>query len=173
MNVKTQRIAVCGVLTALAMIFSYIESVISIPVGIPGVKLGIANIAVIAVLYVVGNKEGVIVNLIRIILTGIMFGNIYSFLFSFTGGMLSVLLMIAAKKSKLFSMTGVSIIGGVSHNIGQIAAAVIIMETPAIIYYLPALIAAGVITGIVIGVVAQMITKRVNHAVGKLVEEEI
>lgn len=173
MNIKTKRIATCGVLTALAMIFSYIESIISIPVGIPGVKLGIANIAVLAVIYVVGSREGVMVNLIRIILTGIMFGNVYSFLFSLAGGMLSVFLMILAKKSRLFSMTGVSIIGGVTHNIGQIAAAVIIMETPAIVYYLPVLIIAGVITGIVIGVIAKMITNRVQHAVGKLENEEI
>lgn len=161
MSKNNRRIAVCGVLTALAMIFSYIEALIPIPIGVPGVKLGIANIAIIAVIYIIGNMEAVIVNLLRILLTGILFGNIYSFLFSLAGGMLSVLIMISVKKIKKFSMIGVSIIGGVTHNIGQIIAAVFLMENAAIAYYLPVLIIAGVVTGVVIGIVGQLVTKRI------------
>jgi len=162
MNKNSKRIAACGVLTALALIFSYIEALIPIPIGIPGVKLGIANIAIIAVIYIIGDAEAIIVNLLRIILTGILFGNFYSFLFSLVGGMLSVILMILVKKTKKLSMVGVSIIGGVMHNVGQIVAATLLMDNVAIAYYLPVLIVAGVVTGIVIGYVGQLVTKRIT-----------
>jgi len=162
MNKKGKRVAVCGVLTTVALIFSYIEALIPIPIGIPGVKLGIANIAIIAVIYIVGDTEAIIVNLLRIVLTGILFGNFYSFLFSLVGGMLSVILMILVKKIKKLSMVGVSMIGGVAHNVGQIVAAVFLMDNTAIAYYLPVLIIAGVVTGIVIGYVGQLVTKRVE-----------
>lgn len=171
MGQKTRRIAICGVFTALAMIFSYIESLIPIPVGIPGFKLGVANIAIIAVIYVVGNSEAVIVNFLRILLTGILFGNLYSFIFSLVGGMLSIMLMIMLRRTKKFSMTGVSVAGGVSHNIGQIIAAVIVMETPAIAYYLPVLIVTGVVTGVVIGIVGQAVTKRIVRSAGNSIIE--
>lgn len=161
---RIKRIAFCGVFTALAMIFSYIESIIAIPIGIPGVKLGVANIAIIVVIYIVGYTEAVVVNFIRIALTGIMFGNIYSFLFSLAGGMLSVITMVLLKKTGIFSMLGVSIAGGVVHNIGQIIAAVFLMENKAIAYYLPALLATGIITGVIIGTVGQIIAKRINLA---------
>jgi len=162
MNNNSKRIAVCGVLTALAMIFSYIEALIPIPIGIPGVKLGIANIAIIAVIYIVGDSQAIMVNFLRIMLTGILFGNFYSFLFSLAGGMLSVILMVLVKKTKKLSMVGVSIIGGVAHNIGQIVAAVFLMDNAAIAYYLPVLIIAGVVTGIVIGYVGQLVTRRIS-----------
>jgi len=162
MNKKSKRVAVCGVLTALAMIFSYIEALIPIPIGIPGVKLGIANIAIIAVIYIVGDADAVIVNFLRIVLTGILFGNFYSFLFSLVGGMLSVILMILFKKTKKLSMVGVSMIGGVAHNVGQIVAAVFLMDNAEIAYYLPILIVAGVVTGIIIGCVGQLVTKRIE-----------
>jgi len=162
MNNNSKRVAICGVLTALAMIFSYIEALIPIPIGIPGVKLGIANIAIIAVIYIVGDSQAIMVNFLRIMLTGILFGNFYSFLFSLAGGMLSVILMVLVKKTKKLSMVGVSIIGGVAHNIGQIVAAVFLMDNAAIAYYLPVLIIAGVVTGIVIGYVGQLVTRRIS-----------
>ena len=161
MNKNSKRIAICGVLTALAMIFGYIEVLIPIPIGIPGVKLGIANIAIIAVIYIVGDVEAVTVNLLRIVLTGILFGNFYSFLFGLAGGMLSVILMILIKKTDKFSIVGVSMIGGVAHNIGQIVVAVFLMNNAAIAYYLPVLIIIGVFTGVVIGNVGQLVTKKI------------
>lgn len=158
---KTGTIAVCGVLTALAMIFSYIESLIPIPLPIPGIRLGVANIAVLTVLYIVGWREALIINVIRISLTAVLFGNLNSFLFSMAGGMLSMLAMIILKHLK-FSMTGVSVAGGVAHNIGQIVAAIYIMGSSAIIYYLPVLIITGVFTGIIIGILGVLITERVR-----------
>lgn len=162
MNKKNRMIAFCGVFTALAMIFSYIEALIPIPIGIPGVKLGVANIAIIVIIYSVGSMEAVVVNILRIVLTGVMFGNFYSFLFSMAGGMLSVIVMVLLKKTNKFSITGVSIAGGVMHNIGQIVAAVFLMENAAIAYYLPVLLIAGIVTGVVIGVVGSMLEKRVR-----------
>ena len=162
-----KRIAYCGVFTALAMIFSYVEFLIPISLGVPGVKLGIANIAIIAVLYVVGSKEAVIVNLLRITLTGILFGNLYSFLFSLSGGILSLLVMILLKKSKLFSTLGISVAGAVAHNAGQIIAAVLLLENGDIAYYYPVLAITRIITGVVIGIVSNMVVVRVVHGVNR------
>ncbi len=159
---KVKNIALCGVLTTLAMIFSYIDSLISIPIPVPGVRIGISNIAIITVLYMVGIKEAVIVNVLRITLTSILFGNITSFWFSIAGGILSIAVMILLKKIDIFSMVGVSVAGGVSHNIGQIIAAVLLMETNAIFYYLPVLLITGTVTGVVIGIVAAMVLRRLK-----------
>lgn len=160
-NKSTKMIAFCGVMTALTMIFSYIESMIKLPLPVPGLKLGVANIAVITILYVVGWKEAVIVNIVRIALTAMLFGNLNSFLFSIAGGLISLLVMIILKRTEMFSVIGVSVAGGVFHNIGQIAAAIVIMETNAIIYYLPVLLVTGVATGSVIGIAGGLVTKRV------------
>lgn len=159
---KINYMAICSVLTTVAMVFSYIDSLIPIPIPIPGVKIGISNIAIITVLYVVGIKEAIVINILRIVLTSILFGNITSFWFSITGGIFSILVMVLLKKIDVFSTVGVSVAGGVSHNIGQIAAAVIIMETNAILYYLPVLLVTGTITGVVIGIAAAMVIKRVR-----------
>ena len=125
-RISTKKIALCGVLTALAMIFSYIESVIPVPIPVPGIKLGVANIAVITILYVLGVKEAIVINLLRIVLTSLLFGNVNSFLFSISGAALSLTIMIIMKKLDFFSCIGVSVCGGVMHNIGQIIAAVFI-----------------------------------------------
>ena len=126
-RISTKKIALCGVLTALAMIFSYIESVIPIPIPVPGIKLGVANIAVITILYVLGVKEAIVINLLRIALTALLFGNVNSFLFSISGAVLSLTIMIIMKRLDFFSCIGVSVCGGVMHNVGQIIAAVFIM----------------------------------------------
>ena len=154
-STRTQKLALCGVLTALAMIFGYIESVISVPLPVPGI------------LYVVGIKEAVAVNLIRITLTAVLFGNLNSFLFSMSGAVLSMIIMIILKKIQFFSSVGVSVAGGVLHNIGQIIAAVFIMGSGAIVYYLPVLMITGTVTGAVIGIVSAMVVKRTERAYGQ------
>lgn len=164
-RISTKKIALCGVLTALAMIFSYIESVIPVPIPVPGIKLGVANIAVITILYVLGVKEAIVINLLRIVLTSLLFGNVNSFLFSISGAVLSLTIMIIMKKLDFFSCIGVSVCGGVMHNIGQIIAAVFIMGSEAIVFYLPVLIVSGVFTGVVIGVVSGIVAKHVRKVV--------
>ena len=164
-RISTKKIALCGVLTALAMIFSYIESVIPIPILVPGIKLGVANIAVITILYVLGVKEAIVINLLRIALTALLFGNVNSFLFSISGAVLSLTIMIIMKRLDFFSCIGVSVCGGVMHNVGQIIAAVFIMGSEAIVLYLPVLIVSGVFTGVVIGVVSGIVAKHVKKVV--------
>ena len=164
-RISTKKIALCGVLTALAMIFSYIESVIPVPIPVPGIKLGVANIAVITILYVLGVKEAIVINLLRIVLTSLLFGNVNSFLFSISGAALSLAIMIIMKKLDFFSCIGVRVCGGVMHNIGQIIAAVFIMGSEAIVFYLPVLIVSGVFTGVVIGVVSGIVAKHVRKVV--------
>lgn len=164
---KTKKIALGGILTALAMIFSYIESLIPIPLPVPGVKLGIANIAVISVLYMLGGVFAFVVNVLRITLTAILFGNFNSFLFSMAGGILSLFVMLLLKKSGYFSIVGVSVAGGVFHNIGQITAAVFLMDTTAIYYYLPVLLIFGIVTGIIIGLMGGYVTQRVYPVVNE------
>lgn len=159
MNKKTQRIAVIGVISAFAIILSYIESLISFNFFVPGVKLGLANLAVVMVMYILGNREAIIVNLIRILIVGLLFTNLFSILFSIAGAVISFLLMVLAKRTGKLSVMGVSVIGGVSHNIGQIIVAAFVVETYSVIYYVPVLIVAGVVTGMINGIVSETLVK--------------
>lgn len=159
MNKKTQRIAVIGVISAFAIILSYIESLISFNFFVPGVKLGLANLAVVMVMYIFGNREAIIVNLIRILIVGLLFTNLFSILFSIAGAVISFLLMVLAKRTGKLSVMGVSVIGGVSHNIGQIIVAAFVVETYSVIYYVPVLIVAGVVTGMINGIVSETLVK--------------
>ena len=162
---NTRIITICGLMTALAMIFSYIESLVPIPIPVPGVKLGLANMAIMIVMFTIGTREAVCVDIIRVVLTSMLFGNFNSFIFSISGAVLSIVVMAVLKHTGKFSEVGISVTGGVMHNIGQIIAAIIIMDTSAIILYLPVLMISGVVTGIVIGIVASIIVKRVNRVV--------
>lgn len=156
---KSKNVAFCGVFTALAMIFSYIEAMLPISLGVPGAKPGFANIAILIVLYTVGAKPAFCVDILRIVLTNILFGNMASFIFAMSGGLLSVIVMILLKRINRFSIAGVSVAGGVSHNVGQIIAAAAVTRTPGIAYYLPVLLVTGVITGVINGCVAGIIKK--------------
>lgn len=159
---KTRNVATYGMLIALAFILSYIESIIPIPVPIPGIKIGLANLVVITALFTMGPKQAFVLSMIRILLVGFTFGNLSTMMFSFAGGMLSWLLMVAAKRWKRFSMTGVSILGGIGHNIGQILVAMWVINSSVLLYYLPFLIISGLITGAVIGIVGALITANIK-----------
>jgi heptaprenyl diphosphate synthase len=159
---KSKKMAIYGLLVALAFILSYIESLFPVPVPIPGIKLGLANLVVLTALYSMGVKEAFVLSVIRIFLVGFTFGNPSTMLFSLAGGLLSWFLMSLFKYSRLFSLAGVSIIGGISHNIGQIVMAMFIVENINIIYYLPFLLISGVATGMIIGILGAMIVKRMK-----------
>ncbi|MBR7073308.1 MAG: Gx transporter family protein [Eubacterium sp.] len=154
-NSKAKKAAFFGIMVALAFTFSYFESLIPFNIGIPGVKLGLANLVVVIALYFYGIKAAFPIALIRILLAGFTFGNVNSLLYSLAGGILSLLVMWAVKNTKL-SVIGVSILGGVTHNIGQLAAAALLMNTARIIYYLPVLLVAGTVTGFLIGTAAKL-----------------
>ncbi len=146
---------------ALAMILSYIESFIPLSFAVPGIKLGLANVVVVFVLYKLGAKEAAIVSVVRILWSAILFGNVMTLAYSAAGGLLSLAAMILMKKSDRFSAVGVSVTGGILHNVGQIAVAMLIMETAQIVYYLPVLCISGIGAGIAVGAVAAILIKRV------------
>ena len=159
-----------GLLTALGLIIGYIEFLIPIPLGIPGVKPGFANIVIVWALYSLGPWEALTINGMRIFLSGFLFGNFSMILYSLAGAAVSFLCMCLAKKSGLFSMTGVSMIGGVMHNMGQLLVAMAVLETVSLVYYGPVLLAAGVITGLLIGIVTGEVKKRLPAALVKKIE---
>ena len=170
-----------GLLTALGLIIGYIEFLIPIPLGIPGVKPGFANIVIVWALYTLtpvealcvnslGPWEALMINGMRIFLSGFLFGNFSMILYSLAGAAVSFLCMCLAKKSGLFSMTGVSMIGGVMHNMGQLLVAMAVLETVSLVYYGPVLLAAGVITGLLIGIVTGEVKKRIPAALVKKIE---
>jgi len=159
---KSKKTALYGLLVALAFILSYIETLIPFPV-MPGIKIGLANLVVITALYGMGSKEAFVLSLIRIILVGFTFGNLSTMLYSLAGGLLSWLVMVLSKKRKWFSMVGVSVLGGVSHNIGQIIVAILTVNNVYIITYLPILLITGVVTGAFIGLLAALILKRIKN----------
>lgn len=163
MKIKTKKLALMGLFTALAMIFGYVEAILPISVGIPGVKLGLANIVIVFALYRLKPSEAFFINIIRIILVNFMFGNLSVMLYSLSGGLLSFAVMVLLKKTDKFSIYGVSIAGGVFHNIGQLIVAMLVLETSSLIYYGPALFLSGLITGLVIGITAKEVLKRIGN----------
>lgn len=158
-NDKAKRIALFGMMVALAFTFSYLESLIPFNFGIPGVKLGLANLVVVVALYIMKPGEAFAIAIIRVFLAGLTFGNVYSIAYSLCGGILSFAVMFLMKKTKL-SVIGISMLGGISHNIGQIIVAAIVMETIRIAYYLPVLLVAGLITGMLMGIISKLIIDR-------------
>ncbi len=153
-NTPAGRVAYCGMLTALAMIFSYVESFIPLNFGIPGIKLGLANLVVLTGLYYLKPGEVFMISICRILLTGFLFGSGMSIVYSLAGGILSFLAMLFLVKRQLLSRIGVSAVGAVMHNFGQILAACAILRSFALIYYLPALIVSGVVTGVLMGILS-------------------
>lgn len=158
--ITTRKLAQIGLFTSVALIFSYIEKLISFDFVAPGVKIGLANIVIIIALYYFSNKFAFCVNIIRIIIVGLLFGNIFSFIISILGAIFSFIFMVYSKKSKLFSIIGVSIIGGVTHNLGQITGATIVLNSFAVISYLPFLILMGIIMGAINGIISNLILKK-------------
>lgn len=154
------KVAFFGVFTALALIFSYVESCIPFSIGIPGVKLGLANLIIVIALYKLSLKETWLLAVTRVLLSGFIFGNYFSIIYSLAGAMLSLAVMAGLKKNGKFSVMGVSLAGGVAHNIGQLAVAMAVVETYSVAYYLPVLLIAGVITGLLIGIVSNEMLKR-------------
>lgn len=157
---KTKKIAMLGLCIALAMIMSYIEALIPLSFAVPGIKMGLANIVIIFILYKFGIKETVLVSVIRVILVSLLFSNAMAMAYSIAGAVLSLLAMWLLKKTDKFSVTGVSVLGGVMHNVGQIIIAIILLGTEQIALYLPVLVITGTVTGVIIGVVADLVIKR-------------
>lgn len=160
---KTNKIAYLGLLIALAFVFSYVEFLLPINLGIPGAKLGLANLVIIVAMYTIREKEAFVLSMIRIVLVGFTFGSMSSMLYSFAGGILSFAVMVLAKKTEKLSATGVSVLGGIFHNIGQILLAMLVLETASLVAYLPLLLIVGCVSGVVIGLLGAMVTMRIRR----------
>lgn len=157
------KVAYFGVFTALALIFSYVETLIPINFGIPGVKLGLANLVIVIVLYKMKFGNVLLLAITRVLLSGFIFGNYFSIIYSLAGGILSLCVMGILKKSNKFSVLGISMAGGVAHNVGQLVVAMLVVETFAVVTYVPVLLISGLITGFVIGIAAdEMLRRLVN-----------
>lgn len=148
---RATRLTLSAILAALAMIFSYIEFLVPFSVGIPGVKLGIANLVIVIALYALDFRYAFTINVVRILLNGFMFTGVFAMLYALSGGILSIVVMGLLKKTDKFSMVGVSMAGGVAHNLGQLIIAAIMVENLKMFLYFPVLLFSGMLTGILIG----------------------
>ena len=159
---KTKKLTVMALTTAVAMILSFVESQIPAFVAVPGVKVGLANIAVVFALYRLGWKEAAAISLVRVVMVSMLFGSIASLFYSLAGAVLSLAGMGLMKKTGRFTEIMVSVTGGILHNIGQIDMACLILETAALRYYLPFLLVSGIIAGVVVGLVSAVLVQRVK-----------
>ncbi len=166
MRNKTRRIALLGVLTSVALVLSYLEVMLPpISTAVPGIKMGLPNIIIIFLLYKFGLKEAVTVSLIRVFIVALLFGNVMTLAYSVVGAVLSLGLMTLFKKLDFFSQVGVSIIGGISHNLGQILVAIFLFDTIQIGYYMIVLSITGTIAGVVIGIISSILVKKLEKLV--------
>lgn len=154
-----KQVALWGVLIALGLVFGYIEHLVPLPIGVYGIKLGLSNLVTLVALYALGAKAAIYINLARILLSSMLFGNPVSLAYSLAGGLAAVTIMIIAKKLWKFGTVGVSVLGGVTHNIAQLAVAVFMVDSLKIAFYLPVLLAAGALTGFIIGTCSLPIIK--------------
>ena len=146
------------------MTLAWLESMVPLAVAVPGVKLGLPNLVVIFALYRLGAREAWVISLVRVALVSLTFGNAYAFFYSLAGAVVSMVLMLALRASGRFGVAGVSVAGGVGHNIAQIAVAMAVLETGTLISYLPVLLAAGTAAGCAIGAAAALLIRRVPPA---------
>ena len=158
----SKKIPVAAILASLALIFSYLEFLFPLSLGIPGIKPGLANIVVVVALYKLGSRTALMVNLTRILLAAALFGSVFSGLYALSGGLVSFAVMTALRKTNLFSTAGVSMAGGVFHNLAQLAVAALIVESSLILYYFPLLLLAGMAAGLLNGVLATRIQRALS-----------
>lgn len=161
-KLDTRKLVTLSSLIAVAMILSYIESFIPAFVAVPGVKIGLSNIATVFTLYTLGWPYAICVSVVRVFLSALLFGNFVSLIYSLSGAALALLVMILLKRINLFSSIGISVAGGVCHNAGQIIAACIVMENAAISLYIIPLIISGTLAGVVIGILAGILVERIK-----------
>lgn len=163
MRKSTIKTALFGMLLALAFILSYVETLVAFSFWVPGIKLGLANIVVLLALYLLGVKSAIILSVVRVVLVSFTFGNLYSLWYSLAGAVLSLLIMLLMKRIKDFSIVGVSVAGGVGHNLGQVIVAMFVLGK-GMIYYFSLLIIGGIITGTLVGILGAIVLRQVKKA---------
>ena len=157
-----KKIPYYGLFAALAILMGYVEMLFPMPIPIPGVKLGLANVIIIIMMYFMDTKSAFFVSLVRVFLSSLLFAGFAGLLYSLAGAMLSFAVMALLKKTGKFSIIGVSLAGGIFHNVGQVTVAAMVVENVKMAYYLPFLLVSGVVTGILIGIVAQTALKHLK-----------
>lgn len=162
MKLDTKKLATLSLLVSVAMILSYIESLVPVFVAVPGVKLGLSNIATVFALYTLGVPSAICVSLVRICLSALLFGNAVGLIYSLSGAILALSVMILLKKLRIFSSVGVSVAGGVAHNLGQVISAAIMMENAGIVSYFAPLLVSGTLAGVLVGLASGMLVKRIE-----------
>lgn len=159
---RAKQVALLGLLTALAMTLSWVEHMLPLSVAVPGVKLGLTNLVVIFALYRMNTKTAWGLSLLRVLLVSFTFGNAYSLWYSLAGAVLSLLVMLLLRRTEKFSILGVSVAGAVSHNLGQIAVAALVLGSASMVYYLPVLLVSGTAAGVCIGAVSAVLVRRIR-----------
>ena len=157
---KIRKITYLGLALSIALICSYIEAMIPIPIGIPGIKLGLTNVVIVGILYYSGEGDAACISFLRVLLVGFLFGNWYSIIYSLAGAALSFVVMALLKKTNQFHLISVSAAGGIAHNLGQFLVVALMVENFHILYYFPVLLIAGMLTGILIGIVGYQVLIR-------------
>lgn len=159
-NSRTGLVAISAMFAALALIFSYIEFLVPLPVPVPGIKLGLANLVIIIAIYRMSFRHAFAINVARILLAGLLFSGVFGMIYSFAGGVLSIVVMYVLYRTGLFSIVGVSMAGGVAHNLGQLITACVLLQNTGILAYFPVLLFSGLASGIANGILAYVIEKR-------------
>lgn len=168
MKNKSKTAALMGILTALALILAYVEVLLPplLP-AVPGIKMGLPNIIIVFLLYRRGAVSAAVVSLVRMLLVTMLFGNAMALLYSLAGGILSLLVMVLLRRLNGFSTVGVSVAGGVAHNVGQILMAMWLLETTQLAYYMVVLAVSGTVSGVLIGLCGSMLIKRIPQKIAK------
>jgi heptaprenyl diphosphate synthase len=165
-RISTRALCTLALTVSVAMILSYIESLVPPLMAVPGVKIGLANIATVFALYTLGPIAAAIVSILRVLLSALLFGNAVALIYSLSGAALSLIFMIIIRRVGIFSAVGVGVVGGVMHNAGQIIAAALILGTAAIVSYLPVLVISGTLAGIIVGGAAGLLAARLKGKIG-------
>lgn len=160
-----KKVSFMGIFLAFALILSYIESLIPFFYGVPGMKLGLTNLLIVLLLYLSDWKCAISINVLRIVLAGFLFGNAFSILYSLSGGLLSFAGMCLVKKFFSLRMTSVSVVGGITHNLGQIMVACLVVSNYQLILYFPVLFLGGLVTGLCIGIISNILYPYVHHII--------
>lgn len=163
LQTDVKKIAYVGVFTSVALICSYVEFLLPINFGIPGVKLGLANVITLLGIYLLGWKEALLIQILRVVLSGFLFSSMSALMYSMSGALFSFLIMMLMYKFTKLSIVGVSITGGIFHNIGQLLVAAIIVNQLNIMFYAPVLVLSGAFTGFIIGVISNLIKNKLKH----------
>lgn len=159
---QTQRIALSGLLVALMLVLGFVESLIPVAAGIPGIKLGLSNGVLIFAVYILGIPTAFVLMALKVVLSGLMFGGVSAMMYAMAGGVLSMIAMALLSRVKGIHPIVVSMVGGVMHNVGQVGLAMIMLNTPKLLYYMAVLMIVGLICGAVTGVCADTVMKHLK-----------